>query len=542
MKSQLVSSALLLSLLAATLDAASVTIDDSAIGVNIGSPTSAGNRGDIPLAPSGVLGWANYRNSLTPASGESGGTVAITATQVGVFTLGTATDNRFSQSWPGGSDTAGIRGQSTTGLAAGEGLRFSFVPGAIGNFRFTVHIGDFNSDVDYAVAQGGNPVASGGIAALNGNGATYDEGAVHFDLTVADASEAAATWDIDILRAATGGGNAILVGGVSLVATTPPEPPAPVTGLGRLLCIGDSITEGRATRPDGEGNWSWRYWCWENFIDFGIAHEFVGTRTANKDGSSVYPAYSGETFTNHHEAIWGTTFLERSASTPTFLGSLKSSGKTPDTTVIFGGGNDIPLNLSVDASVVRDRTKTIIDHLQGDLGTAANPNIRILLVSILPRFAAPPSTTPDVRNARYAEINTLLATLAVAETTGTSSVEFLDVSPLFSQPADGHLYDGIHPDGSGEQLLGNAIFAALVPDIEPVSLKILSIDAATRTIEFLARTHGPRQMGIEVSTDLSPSSWTLLIPPSLNPGEWTPVSYTHSASLPPRWFFCGVAP
>ena len=100
---------------------------------------------------------------------------------------------------------------------------------------------------------------------------------------------------------------------------------------------------------------------------------------------------------NHHEAIWGTTLLERANNAPTYLGALRNAGKTPDTAVILGGHNDVPVDLSVSAATVRDRAKAIVDQLQGDIGAAGNPNIRILLVSILPSFNG---TTPDVRNAR----------------------------------------------------------------------------------------------------------------------------------------------
>ena len=92
----------------------------------------------------------------------------------------------------------------------------------------------------------------------------------------------------------------LLIDNVSL--TKGPDTPAPTEAgdIGRLVFIGDSITEARATRPDGEGNWSWRYWFWENLVDFSIGHQFVGTRTANHEGSSTYPAYLGATFVNRH--------------------------------------------------------------------------------------------------------------------------------------------------------------------------------------------------------------------------------------------------
>ena len=321
-----------------------------------------------------------------------------------------------------------------------------------------------------------------------------------------------------------------LISLLAFIAAT--DPPAAAAGVGRVLCIGDSITEGDANRPAGEGNWSWRYLCWQNFVDFRINHEFVGTRTANQNGSSVYPIYSGQTFLNHHEAIWGTSLSEREFNAPIYLGALRSAGKTPDTAIILCGGNDVPNDLSVPAAAVRDLAKSLVDRLQGDVGTAGNPNIRILLVSILPRFIG---TTPSVRNPRYIEINALVGQLAAAETTATSQVLYLDVFALFDSPA--RFYDGTHPTGYGEQLLGNAIFAALVPDMPAVQLRLDSIDQTTQRVKFSVRAHGPRMVQIQSSTSLAPRSWTNLMPSSLNPGEWVPITYIPRSSLPSHWFF-----
>lgn len=234
--------------------------------------------------------------------------------------------------------------------------------------------------------------------------------------------------------------------------------------LGNILCIGDSITEATATRPANDGGWSWRYPFWKHLVDSAVSHEFVGTRTANHGGTSVYPDYNGQSFLNRHEAIWGRTARERANSAPTYLAALKSQGKIPDTAIIYCGGNDIPTNLSVSAATVRDRIQTIINHLQGDLGTSGNPSIRILLVSIIPRFTGFSKTTPDVRNmTRFTEINNLLKPLASAETTSTSKVSFLNIFPLFNTPP-GLLWDGVHPNGAGEQIEADQIFSALVPD------------------------------------------------------------------------------
>ncbi len=233
--------------------------------------------------------------------------------------------------------------------------------------------------------------------------------------------------------------------------------------LGRLLFIGDSITEGKASRPDGDGNWSWRYAFWKKLVDLGVSYQFVGTRTNNAYGkTSTYPVYKGCKFTNRHEAIWGTTALERGNSAPTYLGKILATGGAPDTAIIFLGGNDVPIDLSVSAETVRDRVKTIIDYCQGDLGNSGNAAIRILIISVLPRFTGGFLDIPDVRNTRFEEINSLLKTLASAETTSSSKVSFLDLVPEFNSSPE-LLYDGTHPNGDGENLIGKAVFDVFFP-------------------------------------------------------------------------------
>ena len=274
-----------------------------------------------------------------------------------------------------------------------------------------------------------------------------------------------------------------------------------VLSLGKIVCIGDSITEANALRTAGDGNWSWRYAFWKHLVDANVAHEFVGTRTANHSGASVYPDYNGQAFVNRHEAIWGFSAQERASSATTYLGNLKSQGDTPDTAIIFCGCNDVPVNLNVSAATVRDRIGTIVDNLQGDIGANGNPDVRILLVSIIPRFTGG-GTTPDVRNGRYQEINNLLATLATTETTATSTVSYVDIFPLFNSPP-GLLYDGIHPNGDGEQVLADQIFAALrpVPSIIDIALEVSGDVVLTLDGSVVGLT-------VQQSKDLAPGSFS----------------------------------
>jgi|GEM_PF-1191125 len=238
--------------------------------------------------------------------------------------------------------------------------------------------------------------------------------------------------------------------------------------FGKILCVGDSITEGSATRPAGDGNWSWRYAFWKQLVDNIASHEFVGTSTYNHDYNneeafSVYPDYEGESFVNRHEAYWGLGAVHLASSLPGSLSTLKNQNETPDTAVVFLGGNDIFHDPSVTAETVRDRIKTIVDTLQGDSGSNGNPNIRVLLVSILPRFTTDGSgnyTVPVTQSDHFTDINNLLESLATAESTASSTVTYLDLATTFNNTAD-VFYDGTHPNGTGEQLIADGIYSAL---------------------------------------------------------------------------------
>jgi len=238
--------------------------------------------------------------------------------------------------------------------------------------------------------------------------------------------------------------------------------------FGKILCVGDSITEGSATRPAGEGNWSWRYAFWKQLVDNNVSYEFVGTSTYNHDYNneeafSVYPDYEGESFVNRHEAYWGLGAVHLASSLPGSLSTLKNQSETPDTAVVFLGGNDIFHDPSVTAETVRDRIKTIVDTLQGDSGSNGNPNISVLLVSILPRFTIDGSgnyTVPVTQSDHFTDINNLLESLATAESTASSTVTYLDLATTFNNTAD-VFYDGVHPNGTGEQLIADGIYSAL---------------------------------------------------------------------------------
>ncbi len=259
-----------------------------------------------------------------------------------------------------------------------------------------------------------------------------------------------------------------------MIASNDPEAPstavevtvlASTVDLGNILCIGDSITEANGDRPSDDGSWSWRYPFWKDMVDYAVGNEFVGTRSSNHNSASFYPDYKGQSFLNRHDAIWGIWASNRAASASTYLGTLKSQNKTPDTAIIFCGSNDVNSLEDGTAQIIADRIKVIVDNLQGDVGISGNPNIRILLVSALPRGRHSTFYDQlDELNTVYAEINALMDAMTETETTETSQVIYVDAYSSFFNRYEELFWDKVHPNGVGEKVLGDLIFEALVTD------------------------------------------------------------------------------
>ncbi|VGO17699.1 hypothetical protein PDESU_06301 [Pontiella desulfatans] len=420
--------------------------------------SASGGAGSTPvdLSADGDLDWGAWDGELTvPGETMAGGAGFASLSAIGATTFdGGFFNSQNSYSWTNGTPTATgsttLAGNATI-TSVGDGVQLAIDVAAAGAYQLKFYTTTYDVNLDATVT-----LASGGVSDM-APGTYATNSTIKYEYTVDFSTDGSDTLTLDLVK--SGGANSIFAYEAFSLKSVAYVPDM-VDDLGKILCIGDSITEADALRAAGDGNWSWRYPFWKKLVDAGISHEFVGTRTANYQGTSVYPDYNGQSFTNRHEAIWGLTAQERAGSAPTYLGALKSQGDTPDTAVIFCGGNDVSVDANVAAETVRDRIKTIVDHLQGDVGTSGNSDIRILLVSILPRFSG---TTPLAQNTRHEEINDLLGSLATNETTATSYVTYLDISDLFNTPP-GLLYDGVHPNGAGEEVEADEIFDALVLD------------------------------------------------------------------------------
>lgn len=115
-------------------------------------------------------------------------------------------------------------------------------------------------------------------------------------------------------------------------------PSASLTCPVRVVCIGDSITQGRGNLSGAGKNRTptdgWRWAFWTRAVDAGIPVKFVGTMTTGFESTPVYADYKGQTFENRHEARWGWT-------TESQLGKLRETSRewTADVALIYLGTN-----------------------------------------------------------------------------------------------------------------------------------------------------------------------------------------------------------
>lgn len=140
--------------------------------------------------------------------------------------------------------------------------------------------------------------------------------------------------------------------------------PSPIGPI-RILCIGDSITQGG--KRDRE-EYTYRYPMFQILTDMGVAFDFIGTRTLGLDPGAKWPDYKGWAFDPHHEGYYG-------AKTAAVLAKLKKNLPTlppPDFALVHLGTND---------QRSKDLRKAILKPLTEmvSLLRQKNPNVTILI-------------------------------------------------------------------------------------------------------------------------------------------------------------------
>ena len=215
----------------------------------------------------------------------------------------------------------------------------------------------------------------------------------------------------------------------------------------QILPLGDSITQASSSYN------SYRRPLWFLLQTAGYPVDFVGSW----DRAFPNTTPPNQDFDMEHEGHWG-WYAEQilngcvpSCETGSGSGNLTSwlQEYTPDVVLLHIGTND--LKDPGDDQVVVNQTLVeigeIIEVLRGD-----NPNVVVLLAQILP------STRPE-RQHRIPILNAAIPAWVANKTQSNSQVIVVDQNTGFSTSTD--LYDGTHPNLSGEQKMADRWFASL---------------------------------------------------------------------------------
>lgn len=210
----------------------------------------------------------------------------------------------------------------------------------------------------------------------------------------------------------------------------------PDPGGTSILPLGDSITQGDAEHL------SYRYALWTMLLEEGLDFDFVGTMTGNYTGDPEWPDYQGEEFDRDHEGHWGWHADQLLDDLPEWLEEYD-----PEIVLLHTGTNDA-LNDQPAAEIAAEVAE-IIEVLRDDV-----PEVVVLLARPIP-------TVYDDADAILEQLGDELEDLSVEHSTEESPIVLVDVRSDID--AEDDLYDGLHPNESGEQKLAASWLEALLP-------------------------------------------------------------------------------
>lgn len=221
-----------------------------------------------------------------------------------------------------------------------------------------------------------------------------------------------------------------LLGPLSLVA----EPNQPI----RILCIGDSITQGGFS---GREEWTYRYPLVRELTEKGIAFRMLGTRTRGFHDNVTWPRIQGQPFPNYHEGYYG----YRTAQVRDELRRNLPRLDPPDVALIHLGTNDQRAR-HPEAAIV-DPLREIIVLLR-----ERNPEVTILIGHLL--F----NEGPALGIRRHLD--------GLAEEMDTTESRVVTVPHYRNWIADPrsrrtHTFDWLHPNPAGQEKMARAWLESL---------------------------------------------------------------------------------
>lgn len=209
----------------------------------------------------------------------------------------------------------------------------------------------------------------------------------------------------------------------------------------RIVCIGDSITQGGKTNRM-EYTYRWPLFCM--LKDAGVNFDFIGSRNKGLQPEAVWPDYKGEPFDPDHEGVYG---IKTASALEKLRDAISQWSAAPDIALIHLGTND---------QKSEDFQKDIISPLREMivLLRGKNPHMVILLGHL------------NFNDGAALKIRPLVEALAKEMNSAESPVRTVNhFEGWVEKPKDpdADTFDWAHPNPKGQKKMAAKWFEAMQP-------------------------------------------------------------------------------
>ncbi len=208
----------------------------------------------------------------------------------------------------------------------------------------------------------------------------------------------------------------------------------------RILCIGDSITQGGKKDRD---EWTYRLPLQEILREAGVSFDFIGSRQQGLQAEAKWPAVKGQSFDPDHEGYYGA----KTASVRDKLKLTLPALAVPDIALIHLGTNDQKSD---------DHVATIVKPLEDIVAMlrAKNPKVRVFIGHLSFNGGAALEIRPLVEDMAHR--------LSTADSPVLTVHHYRDWKEN-PKTEGSDTFDWAHPNPQGQRKMAAAWFAAMKP-------------------------------------------------------------------------------